>query len=36
MNWLGMGLVRIEGEMAFDMQVVSSDLGFFYSAITQV
>jgi len=35
MNWLGLGTVRIEGEMAFDMQVVGKDLGFYWSGITQ-
>ena len=34
MNWLGLGTVRTEGEMAFDMQVVGKDLGVFFSAIT--
>jgi hypothetical protein len=24
---------RIEGEMAFDMKVVASDLGYFFSAV---
>ena len=33
MNWLGMGTVRDEVEMAFDMQVVSSALGAFFSNI---
>lgn len=33
MNWLGMGLVRDECEMAFDMQVVASSLGAFFSSI---
>lgn len=35
MNWLGLGTIRNECEMAFDMQVVGSDLGFFWSAIVQ-
>ncbi len=35
MNWLGLGTVRTEGEMAFDMQVVGKDLGIFFSGITQ-
>lgn len=35
MNWLGLGTVRTEAEMAFDMQVVGSDLGFYWSGITQ-
>jgi hypothetical protein len=34
MNWLGLGTIRNECEMAFDMQVVGSDLGFFFSNIT--
>jgi hypothetical protein len=33
MNWLGMGTVRDEVEMAFDLQIVSSALGAFFSAI---
>ena len=33
MNWLGMGTVRDECEMAFDMQVVSPVLGAFFSQI---
>jgi Phage major capsid protein E len=36
MNWLGLGTVRTEGEMAFDMQVVGKDLGYFFSGITQI
>lgn len=35
MNWLGLGTVRTEGEMAFDMQIVGKDLGVFFSNITQ-
>ena len=35
MNWLGIGTVRNEGEMAFDMQVVGSDLGYYFSGIVQ-
>ena len=35
MNWLGMGTVRDECEMAFDMQIVSADLGAFFSGIVQ-
>ena len=35
MNWKGLGTVRNEAEMAFDMQVVGSDLGFYFSGITQ-
>lgn len=34
MNWLGLGTIRNEAEMAFDMQVVGADLGFFWSGIT--
>jgi hypothetical protein len=34
MNWLGLGTIRNEAEMAFDMQVVGSDLGYFFNAIT--
>lgn len=34
MNWLGLGTVRNECEMAFDMTVVGSDLGYFFSGIT--
>lgn len=34
MNWLGLGTIRNESEMAFDMQVVGADLGFFFSGIT--
>ena len=36
MNWLGLGTVRNEAEMAFDMQIVGKDLGFFWLAITQI
>ena len=32
--WLGLETIRTEGEMAFDMEVVSSDLGYFFSGIT--
>lgn len=35
MDWLGMGTIRDEAEMAFDMQVVGSDLGVFFSGIVQ-
>jgi hypothetical protein len=34
MNWLGVGTVRTESEMAFDMQVVGKDLGVYFSGIT--
>jgi hypothetical protein len=33
MNWKGLGTIRNECEMAFDMQIVGSDLGFFWSGI---
>jgi hypothetical protein len=33
MPWLGLGTVRTEAQMAFDMQVVGSDLGVFFSGI---
>src|SRR5512143_1717277 len=33
MNWLGLGTVRTEAEMAFDMQIVGSDLGVYFSGI---
>ena len=33
--WLGLETIRTEGEMAFDQQVVSSDLGYFFSGIVQ-
>lgn len=33
MNWKGLGTIRNECEMAFDMQKVSSDLGYFFSGI---
>lgn len=36
MNWLGLGTIRNEAEMAFDMQIVGKDLGFYFSVITQV
>src|SRR5580693_8314277 len=36
MNWLGLGTIRNECEMAFDMQVVGADLGFMFNTITQV
>lgn len=29
MNWRGLGTVRTEAEMAFDMQIVGTDLGYF-------
>lgn len=33
MPWLGQGTERIEGEMAFDMQVVAQDLGAYFASI---
>ena len=33
MPWLGEGTERIEGEMAFDMKVIASDLGCFFKDI---
>ncbi len=35
MPWLGIGTVRTEGQMAFDMQVVGKDLGVFFNGIVQ-
>jgi hypothetical protein len=35
MPWLGLETVRTEGEMAFDMQVIGSDLGYHFSGIVQ-
>lgn len=35
MPWLGLGTIRDEAEMAFDMQIVGSDLGFFWSGIVE-
>lgn len=35
MPWLGLETVRTEGEMAFDMQIIGSDLGIHFSGITQ-
>jgi hypothetical protein len=34
MNWLGLGTIRNEAEMAFDMQIVGKDLGFYFSGIS--
>jgi hypothetical protein len=31
-----LGTIRNEAEMAWDMQVVGSDLGFMFNTITQV
>jgi hypothetical protein len=33
--WLGLETIRTEGEMAFDMSVVASDTGYFFSGIVQ-
>lgn len=33
MNWLGLGTIRNECDMSFDMQVVGSDLGYYFSGI---
>jgi hypothetical protein len=33
MPWLGIGTIRNEADMAFDMQIVGSDLGYFFSGI---
>jgi hypothetical protein len=35
MPWLGLETVRTEGEMAFDMKVIGSDLGYHFSGIVQ-
>jgi hypothetical protein len=35
MPWLGRETVRTEAEMAYDMEVVGADLGYFFSGITQ-
>lgn len=35
MPWRGLGTVRTEAEMAFDMQAVGTDLGAFFSNIVQ-
>lgn len=35
MDWLGKGTIRVEGQMAFDMQIVGPDLGVFFSGIVQ-
>lgn len=35
MPWLGLGTVRTEAEMAFDMQAVSTNLGAYFSGIVQ-
>jgi hypothetical protein len=33
MPWLGRGTERIEGEMAYDMQVVAKDLGTYFTSV---
>ena len=35
MDLLGLGTVRIEGEMAYDIKLISSDLGVFFNDIVQ-
>lgn len=35
MPWRGLGTVRTEASMAFDMQKVAGDLGYFFSSVTQ-
>jgi len=35
MDWLGMGTIRDEAEMAFDMDIVAASLGVFFSGIVQ-
>jgi hypothetical protein len=35
MPWLGLGTVRTEAEMAFDMQVIGKDLGIRFKGIVQ-
>ena len=35
MPWRGLGTVRTEAEMAFDMEAVSTDLGAYFSGIVQ-
>ena len=32
---LGQGTVRVEGEMAYDMQAIGTDLGYYFSSIVQ-
>lgn len=33
MPWLGLGTIRNEAEMAFDMKLVATDLGYYFNAI---
>ena len=35
MDWLGLGTTRIEGEMAFACELVSTDLGGFFNGIVE-
>jgi len=35
MPWLGRETIRTEAEMAYDMQVIGTDLGYFFSGVTQ-
>lgn len=35
MPWKGLGTVRTEAEMAFDMQAIGTDLGYYFSGIVQ-
>lgn len=35
MPWLGVGTIRNEGEMAFDMKLVATDLGYYFNGIVQ-
>jgi hypothetical protein len=35
MPWLGVGTIRNEAEMAFDMQITGTDLGYFFASIVQ-
>lgn len=35
MPWRGLGTVRTEAEMAFDMQAIGTDLGYYWSGIVQ-
>lgn len=35
MPWLGSNTIRTEAEMAYDMKVVGTDLGYFFSAVVQ-
>lgn len=35
MPWRGLGTVRTEAEMAFDMQAIGTDLGYYFNGIVQ-